>query len=131
MVIDDQRWIRAQTSTQADPVEQLRQSGPIGAMLADRADVRDAAARFEESHGGAPRTGAEVRYDSAERRQQVASTLEAKGVDAETIAAHMAADVAQGRPANDAVKDTNRGAPKARKHRRSGTQQKQRGELSR
>lgn len=80
---------------------------------------------------GTARAESAVLYDSAERRRGVAAALEAKGIDSATVAAHMAADVAQGRPANDAVKDTSRGAPKARKHRGTGAQQKQRGELSR
>ena len=80
---------------------------------------------------GTARAEFAVLYDSAERRRGVAAALEAKGIDSATVAAHLAADVAQGRPANDAVKDTGRGAPKARKHRGTGAQQKQRGELSR
>ncbi|NIZ91754.1 hypothetical protein [Kineococcus rubinsiae] len=80
---------------------------------------------------GAARGESAVLYASAERRRGVAAALEAKGIDSETVAAHLAADVAQGRPASDAVKDTDRGAPKARKHRGTGAQQKQRGELSR
>lgn len=44
-----------------------------------------------------------VRYDSQERRDQTAATMQSKGVDGELIVTRMNADVSQGRPAGAAV----------------------------
>lgn len=58
---------------------------------------------------------AEVRYDSAERREASAAELERKGVDRELVDTKTRADVSQGKPATDAVKDPTKSRPKARK----------------
>ncbi|MFS0703270.1 hypothetical protein AB6N23_01985 [Cellulomonas sp. 179-A 9B4 NHS] len=76
----------------------------------------------ETSAGGAREEGRSP-YDSAERRSATASELEAKGIDRELVASRMHADVAQAKPAGEAVK----GAPavagaKARKGRGRGPQ---------
>lgn len=57
-------------------------------------------------------------WDSAERREATAEELRAKGIDAETVATRMRADVAQGKPATEAVKaSTGRRPPTTRKTR--------------
>ena len=68
---------------------------------------------------------------SADRRQATAANLEGKGIDAETVATRMRADVSQGRPATEAVAGTaGKRAPKARANRFRSAQA-QRGDVSR
>jgi len=70
-------------------------------------------------------------YDSADRRQATAANLEGKGIDAETVATRMRADVSQGRPATEAVAGAaGKRAPKARANR-SRSAPAQRGDVSR
>lgn len=62
-------------------------------------------------------------YDSAERREATAHSLDAKGIQSEVVAARMRADVAQGKPATEAVQGAGKSkAPKARKSRGRGAQ---------
>lgn len=60
---------------------------------------------------------AEATYDSAERRQQRAGELERAGVDTETAAGVIRADVGQGRPAADAVRGATAKPARARSKR--------------
>lgn len=71
-----------------------------------------------------------VLYDSADRRQAMASQLDGKA-DAATIDARVRADVAQGAPATDATKSASSRTPKARPNRNQSTRQAQKGQLSR
>jgi hypothetical protein len=74
----------------------------------------------EQKHQDAAQTehdGHQV-WDSAERKQAIAEELHAKGIDAEVVATRMRADIAQGKPATEAVKGTvGRRPPAARKIR--------------
>lgn len=54
-------------------------------------------------------------YDSAERRHAFAADLKGRGIQPETVAARMTADVSQGTRPSDAVKAASKKAPKARK----------------
>ncbi|MBW9207965.1 hypothetical protein KV097_18660 [Mumia sp. zg.B17] len=65
--------------------------------------------------GDSERGAAEMKYDSAERRERTARDLEAKGIDGEAVATKMRADVSQAHPATAAVKDA--GGPKKSKAR--------------
>lgn len=70
-------------------------------------------------------------YDSAERRQQFANSLEGKGISQDAIAARMLADSDNAKHPREAVSG---GTPKATKVRNKGNslgQQRQRGGLSR
>lgn len=62
----------------------------------------------------------EVAYDSVDRRAATAQALADVGIEDEALAARMAADQDQARPAADAVTTTPGPSPKARKTRRPG-----------
>jgi hypothetical protein len=81
---------------------------------ADRAD-RDR----EPGEAAAKRGRGDAAYDSAERREQLAASLEGRGVDEETIEARVVADTSQGAPAHEAVANGPRRAPAARRGRGS------------
>lgn len=85
-----------------------------GAVLAE--PLEGAAARVELERD------AEVLYDSAERRQQLAARLDAAGVGAEAKEARLISDASQAVPANEAVV-RGKSAPKARRARPQGRQQ--------
>lgn len=88
------------------------------------------ASQHEARSKGSQET-AQPLYDSADRRQATAANLEGKGIDAETVATRMRADVSQGRPATEAVAGAaGKRAPKARANR-SRSAQAQRGDVSR
>jgi hypothetical protein len=70
-------------------------------------------------------------YDSAERREAFASDLERAGVDHESVATRVRADVSQGKPATDATRTTATKAPRARKGRAGRGQRVQRTGLDR
>lgn len=67
-----------------------------------------AAAERHEARAEAAREPGEDAYDSAERRRAAADELTAKGLDPDLVKTKMTADVSQGRPATDAVKDIGR-----------------------
>lgn len=69
-------------------------------------------------------------YDSMERRENTAATLEKDGVPKEAIDARMAADVSNSKPATEAVKGTKPTA-KAPKAKRNHLKQKSKTEMSR
>lgn len=83
---------------------------------ADRADQAQegAASTVESERLG---TVAESTYDSAERRQARADQLERSGIDKETAAGVVRADVGQGRPATDAARSPGSKTPRARINR--------------
>lgn len=70
-------------------------------------------------------------YDSAERRDGTAKDLESRGIDGQTVATRMRADVSQGKPATEAVKSGGVKTPKARKSRGTRGTQVQRSDLNR
>lgn len=96
---------------------------------ADRADrTRDAASVAEpglEVHAGEAAAG--DLYDTAERRQDLATSLEGV-LDSEGINARVLADTSQGRPASEAVTRLPTKAPKLRRAGRGTGRSKQRGE---
>lgn len=79
---------RAAAEQETDPQERL---GHIE-------EARKAETREDEN-----RQDGQVTYDSAERRQQFAANLEARGISHETAAARCRADAAQAKPATQAV----------------------------
>lgn len=82
-------------------------------------DEHQANARAADDRAGALEgDGAAVRYDSQERRQQTAATMQSKGVDGDLIVTRMNADVSQGRPAGAAVGQ--KSATRARKRPGAG-----------
>jgi hypothetical protein len=98
----------------------------------DRIGAAAAAERHEARAEAAREQGTDA-YDSAERRQATADELRTGGLDPALVETRMTADVSQGRPATDAVKDAGRrGAPKARRRRSPArTAEAPRGNLSR
>lgn len=82
-------------------------------------DEHQANARAADDRAGALEgDAAAVRYDSQERRQQTAATMQSKGVDGDLIVTRMNADVSQGRPAGAAVGQ--KSATRARKRPGAG-----------
>lgn len=78
----------------------------------------DAASDVEHGRAAELREDAGPAYDSAERREAMAASLDHLGNPA-AVDARVRSDVAQGRPATDAVTSTPGRAPKARKTRGS------------
>lgn len=91
-------------------------------------DQATLAAEREQTRATATLEGGKDGYDSAERRAAFAADLERRGIDHDTVAARMTADISQGTHPSEAVKNTGKKAPKARKSR--GPKQRQH-ELSR
>lgn len=99
----------------------------IGLLAA--ADAVDRAAEAQAVKGESPaaeqeradelRDGAEMAYDSAERRQAFAESLD-QVENRVAVDARVRSDVAQGRPAAEAVTQAPRRAPKARRSRSQG-----------
>jgi colicin import membrane protein len=98
-------------------------------IAAAEPDQEHAAASDVDEHRGnaraaGNRTGAlegdaaALRYDSQERRQQNAATIQSKGIDGDLIVTRMNADVSQGRPAGAAVGQ--KSATRARKRPGAG-----------
>ena len=83
------------------------------ANAADRAQDRD---RPDRDDGREDRADGEELYDSADRRRELADSLEGVA-DAETIEARVVADTNQGRPAQDAVASGPTRTPAARRAR--------------
>lgn len=81
-----------------------------------------AAAEAEQREAAADRAREDGRtmYDSTERRDVTARSLEAKGIDRQVVATRMRADVSQAKPATEAVKGAGKSrAAKGRKIRRA------------
>ncbi|PFG44875.1 hypothetical protein ATJ97_0297 [Georgenia soli] len=104
---------RAAAQHEPDPAERAEAT-----LVAEQEQIRATAAR----------EAGKDNYDSAERRQAFAADLERRGLDYETVAARITADVSQGTHPSAAVKPAGKKAPKARKSR--GPEQRQQ-ELSR
>jgi hypothetical protein len=105
---------------EADRADQAAETArPAAQHEPDPAERNDAslAAERERIRATAAREGGKDHYDSAERRQAFAADLEQRGVDHETVAARMTADISQGTHPSAAVKTTGKKAPKARKSR--------------
>lgn len=84
----------------------------------------DSAARAEaersEQRSNRAFGDAEVTYDSADRRREVAGRLEDRGVDSQATAARMRADVSQAEPATKAVHTKNSARARKGRARRNG-----------
>ncbi|MDO4039323.1 hypothetical protein [Clavibacter michiganensis] len=61
----------------------------------------------DQGHANAERSAGEVKFDSAERRQGMAARMQEQGIPQEAINIRMRAEVAQGRPAAEAVQNAN------------------------
>lgn len=125
-----------QLLAQANQEDQRAQEARAAAEHAPDPEGRDrAAAEAEqrETTGDRARQDGRTLYDSAERREGTARELEAQGIDRETVATRMRADVSQAKPATEAVGAGAAGrSPKARKTRgRAAQQQVQRPGLGR
>lgn len=91
---------------------------------ADREDRnRERDVTEENQHPEALREEAGIKYDSAERRQELAASLEGIA-DREAVQARLSADQDQGKPASAAVAKTTGRSPKARKTRGANGQTK-------
>ncbi|WP_298877421.1 hypothetical protein [uncultured Microbacterium sp.] len=89
---------------EAENAGQRAENAPEGSE--ERTQAREEAQSHERAaESGRAETG--PKYDSAERRENDANQLEAKGIDREAVAAKMSADVGNAKPATEAV----RGAP--------------------
>lgn len=73
------------------------------AAAADVDDHRANARASDDRAGSLEGEAAAVRYDSPERRDQTAATMQSRGVDGDLVVTRMSADVSQGRPAGAAV----------------------------
>ncbi|GAA4289046.1 hypothetical protein [Georgenia daeguensis] len=71
----------------------------------------------EENRATTAREAGKDNYDSAERRQAFAADLERRGIDQDTLAARMTADVSQGTHPSEAARSTGNKAPSARRSR--------------
>ncbi len=95
---------------------------------ADRIDrAQDAAAEPEQA---ATRSAGEDLYDTVERRQDLAASLEGVA-SSEAIQARVLADASQGRPAHEAVSRAPGKAPKGRAVKKSTARVRQRGGMDR
>jgi hypothetical protein len=91
---------------------------------ADREDRdREQDVTEENQHPEALREEADIKYDSAERRQELAASLEGIA-DREAVNARLSADQDQGTPPNAAVAKEPGSSPKARKTRGANGQTK-------
>ncbi len=88
----------------AEAADQRAENAPEGSE--ERTQARGEAQSRERAAESA-RAEAGPTYDSAERRENDANQLEAKGIDKDAVAAKMHADVGNAKPATEAVK----GAP--------------------
>jgi hypothetical protein len=104
----------------ADRADQAAETARAAAEYEPDPAVREESAVQAEraqAHASTTREASKCGYDSAERRQAFAADLERQGVDQDTIAARMTADVSQGTHPSEAVKSAGKKAPKARKSR--------------
>ncbi|WP_367645921.1 hypothetical protein [Paenarthrobacter ureafaciens] len=100
---DDRRAEEARSAVahEPDPEERIRAA---------------AEAEQREAYADRARQDGRTQYDSAERREGTARDLEAKGINHDVIATRMRADISQGKPATEAVKNAGKTkAPEARK----------------
>ncbi|MFH5824465.1 hypothetical protein [Georgenia sp. AZ-5] len=86
-------------------------------------DKPAAQAEREEARAGVTREAGRDGYDSAQRREALAADLERRGVDQETIAARMTADISRGKHPSEAVKSAGKKAPRARRSRETNQRQ--------
>lgn len=95
----------------------------------ERTQAREEA-RSHEKTAESARADYDPKYDSAERRENDANKLEAKGLHKEAVAAKMHADLGNAKPATEAVKGAPANAAKAKPARSAGPRV-QRSELGR
>ncbi len=112
---------------QAEAADQRAENAFDGSE--ERTQAREEAQTHERAAESA-RAEAGPKYDSAQRRENDANQLEAKGIDKEAVAAKMYADVGNAKPATEAVKGVPATAAKA-KPARSAAARVQRSELGR
>ncbi|PTT16090.1 hypothetical protein DBR36_13550 [Microbacterium sp. HMWF026] len=112
---------------QAEAADERAENAPGGSD--ERTQAREDAQAHERAAESA-RAEAGPKYDSAERRENDANQLEAKGIDKEAVAAKMHADVGNAKPATEAVKGLPANAAKV-KPARSAAARVQRSELGR
>lgn len=90
-----------------------------------------ALAEHEDAHADGLAEDGRNMYDSAERRQDLATDLETKGVDREVVATRVRADVSQAKPAAEATKTKATRSPRARRGRKARGRGLQSGGLDR
>ena len=112
---------------QAEAADERAENAPEGSD--QRTQAREEAQAHERAAESA-RAEAGPKYDSAERRENDANQLEAKGIDKEAVAAKMHADVGNAKPSTEAVKGVPANTAKA-KPARSAATRVQRSELGR
>ena len=105
---------------QADQEDRRADEARVSAEHEHDHDIQ--AQRLAEAEAAGDRSGAiredgRAVYDSAERREGTARDLESRGIDGQTVATRMRADVSQAKPATEAVKSVRAKTPKARKSR--------------
>lgn len=111
---------------QADQEDRRADEARLSAEHEPDAETR--AQRLSEAEAAGDRSTAiredgRTVYDSAERRDGTARDLESRGIDGQTVATRMRADVSQAKPATEAVKSVRAKTPKARSSRGTrGTQ---------
>lgn len=121
VALQDAERIRAEAAEQRGTGAQ-EQGEAVTVMAA--ADAVDAAAAADQADPEVDqaeqlRESGKRLYDSAERREEMAAGLDGVA-DRETVAARVRADVAQGRPASEAVHGSATRTPKARRSRFAG-----------
>lgn len=119
---------RARAAEEAAAAQQLMRQA---AYDEHRAAEARAAAEHEPDPAERARSAADAErreaeaganYDTAARRENTAAALHGQGIEPEVVATRMRADVSQGTPATEAVKEAGKRAPKARRTRGAGTQ---------
>ena len=120
--------------TQADQEDRRADEARLSAE--HQSDPETRAQRLAEAESAGDRSTAiredgRSAYDSAERRDGTARDLESRGIDGQTVATRMRADVSQAKPATEAVTGAKSKAPKARKSRGSRAAQIQNAGLDR
>lgn len=105
---------------QADQEDRRADEARLSAEHEHAPDIQ--AQRLAEAEAAGDRSGAiredgRTVYDSAERRDTTARDLEAKGIDGQTAATRMRADVSQAKPATEIVTARTGKVAKARKTR--------------
>ena len=113
--------------------ERVWNSGDVdGADIADFNEFADRKAGWKQAGKGVnERSASAQEYDSSERRQKFATSLEEKGIAKETIAARILADGENAKHPREAVKTTTRKASKHRGSSPAAVQHRERGGLSR
>lgn len=110
---EDRRADEARLAAEHEPDPETR-----GQRLAEGEAAGDRSTPIREDSRAA--------YDTAGRRDETARDLESRGIDGQTVATRMRADVSQAKPATEATKAASPRAPKARKGRSSRDAQVQR-----